>query len=147
MNVKSNEKEREFSKHLMTLLNHGALNLAMALGYRTRLFDVMDGFESPQTASAIAKKAGLNERYVKEWLGIMVSGCIVDLSLSSSGEDLFYLPKEHGGLITRRAGSSNLGVYTQEIPLLTTCALEPVLQGFSTGEGSRIVITRSFMNL
>jgi SAM-dependent methyltransferase len=135
MNAKSNEKGREFSKRLTTILNHGALNLAMALGYRTRLFDVMDGFESPQTASAIAKKAGLNERHVKEWLGVMVSGGIAELRPSSSGEDLFYLPKEHGDLIARRAGSSNLGVYTQEIPLLTACAFEPVLQGFSTGEG------------
>ena len=135
MNAKSNEKGREFSKRLTAILNHGALNLAMALGYRTRLFDVMDGFESPQTASAIAKKAGLNERHVKEWLGVMVSGGIAELSPGSSGEDLFYLPKEHGDLITRRAGSSNLGVYTQEIPLLTACAFEPVLQGFSTGEG------------
>ena len=57
------------------------------------------------------------------------------MSQSSSGDDLFYLPKEHADLITRRAGNSNLGVYTQEIPLLTTCAMEPVLQGFSTGEG------------
>jgi ubiquinone/menaquinone biosynthesis C-methylase UbiE len=135
MNANSVEKQRKFSKRLTAILNDGALNLALAIGYRTRLFDVMDGFELPQTASAIAKKAGLNERYVKEWLGVMVSGGIVELSQSSSGEDLFYLPKEHADLITRRAGNSNLGVYTQEIPLLTTCAIEPVLQGFSTGEG------------
>lgn len=135
MNAKSNEKGREFSKRLTAILNHGALNLAMALGYRTRLFDVMDEFKFPKTASAIARKAGLNERYVKEWLGVMVSGHIVEFSQSSSGDDLFYLPKEHGDLITRRGGNSNLGVYTQEITLLTTCALDPVLQGFSTGEG------------
>ena len=78
MNAKSSETGREFSKRLTTFLNHGALNLAMALGYRTRLFDVMDGFESPQTAAAIAKKAGLNERHVKEWLGVMVSGGIAE---------------------------------------------------------------------
>jgi len=135
MNANSIEKQREFSKRLTTILNCGALNLAMALGYRTHLFDVMDVFESPQTVSVVAKRAGLNERYIKEWLGVMVSGGIVELSQSSSGDDLFYLPKEHADLITRRAGNSNLGVYTQEIPLLTTCAMEPVLQGFSTGEG------------
>jgi ubiquinone/menaquinone biosynthesis C-methylase UbiE len=135
MNAKSNEKGKLFSQRLTAILNHGALNLAMALGYRTRLFDVMDEFESPTTASAIATKARLNGRYVKEWLGVMVSGDIVEWSQNPSGEDLFYLPKEHGDLITRRAGNSNLGVYTQEIPLLTTCALAPVLQGFSTGEG------------
>jgi ubiquinone/menaquinone biosynthesis C-methylase UbiE len=127
--------KKAFSERLTTILNFGALNLAMALGYRTRLFDVMDGFELPQTASTIAREAGLNERYVNEWLGVMVSGDIVDLSQSPSGKELFHLPKEHGDLITRRAGNANLGVYTQEIPLLTTCAIEPVFQGFTTGEG------------
>jgi ubiquinone/menaquinone biosynthesis C-methylase UbiE len=135
MNAISIENQREFSKRLTTILNCGALNLAMALGYRTHLFDVMDAFESPQTVSVVAKKASLNERYVKEWLGVMVSGGIVELSQSSSGDDLFYLPREHADLITRRAGNSNLGVYTQEIPLLTTCAMEAVFHGFSTGEG------------
>ena len=135
MNAISIENQREFSKRLTTILNCGALNLAMALGYRTHLFDVMDAFESPQTVSVVAKRAGLNERYVKEWLGVMVSGGIVELSQSSSGDDLFCLPREHADLITRRAGNSNLGVYTQEIPLLTTCAMEAVFHGFSTGEG------------
>ena len=135
MNAISIENQREFSKRLTTILNCGALNLAMALGYRTHLFDVMDAFESPQTVSVVAKRTGLNERYIKEWLGVMVSGGIVELSQSSSGDDLFYLPREHADLITRRAGNSNLGVYTQEIPLLTTCAMEAVFHGFSTGEG------------
>ena len=135
MKEKSIEKQKRFSKHMTHILNFGALNLAMALGYKTRLFDVMDELEVPQAASAIAEKAGLNARYVREWLGVMVSGDIVELSQSASGDDLFYLPKEHGDLITRRARNSNLGVYTQEIPLLTTCAMAPVLQGFSSGEG------------
>lgn len=117
------------------ILNYGALNLTMAIGYKTGLFEVMDTLETPQTASSIAREAELHERYVKEWLGVMVSGGIVELSQGSSGGDLFFLPKEHANLITRRAGTSNLGVYTQEIPLLTACAMEPVLKGFSTGEG------------
>jgi len=144
MNTTSEEKKTAFSKRLTAILNHGALNLAMAIGYRTRLFDVMDELDCPETASAIAAKSGLNERYVKEWLGVMVSGQIVELSRASSGKHLFHLPREHGDLITRRAGNSNLGVYTQEIPLLTTCALEPVLRGFSTGEGVTYVQYRDF---
>jgi ubiquinone/menaquinone biosynthesis C-methylase UbiE len=135
MGRKSMEKNREFSKRMATILNCGALNLAMAIGYRTRLFDVMDGFEGPQTASVIAEAAELNDRYVREWLGVMVTGGIVELSRSASGDDLFHLPREHGDLITRRAGNSNLGVYTQEIPLLTACAIDPVLEGFRTGGG------------
>lgn len=117
------------------ILNFGALNLAMSVGYRTGLFDVMDMFETPQTVTAIAEKAGLNSRYIREWLGVMATGGIVELSQDDEAQSRFFLPKAHADLLTRRSGNANLGVYTQEIPLLTTCALEPVVQGFSTGAG------------
>jgi len=129
------EPKNTFLSKITDILNYGALNLAMAVGYRTRLFDVMDTFDSPQTVSVIAEKAELNSRYVCEWLGVMVCGGIVELSGDKEGRDRFYLPKEHGDLITRRAENSNLGVYTQEIPLLTVCAMESVYSGFYTGEG------------
>ncbi len=119
---------------MINILNYGAINLAMAIGYRTGLFDVMDAFDRPQNIGDISDKAGLNPRYVKEWLGIMTTAEIVELSRKDS-EDQYYLPKHHGDVITRRAGNSNLGVYTQEIPLLTTCAMEAVIDGFTTGEG------------
>jgi DNA-binding IscR family transcriptional regulator len=41
------------------------------------LFDIMDHMKTPQPVSVISKKAGLNERYVREWLGVMVTGGIV----------------------------------------------------------------------
>ena len=107
----------------------------MAIGYRTGLFDVMDAFESPQTIEAISDRAGLNPRYVQEWLGAMTTAEIVELSEAKDGENQYYLPRHCGDLIARRAGNSNLGVYTQEIPLLTTCAMEAVIDGFTTGEG------------
>lgn len=129
------EPKKAFWEKMTNILNYGALNLGMALGYQTGLFDVMDTFDTPQTLSTIVEKSGLNSRYVAEWMGIMVSGDIVELSLDDTGQDLFYLPKAHGDLITRRAGNSNLGVYTQEIPLLTRCAMEPVSNGFYTGSG------------
>lgn len=130
------EREREdFSRKMVDILNYGALNLAMAIGYRTGLYDVLDTFDAPQTISSIVEKAGLNFRYVKEWLSIMAAGGIVEVSPAADGEARFYLPKAHGDCITRRAGHSNFGVYTQEIPLLTTCAMEAVIERFHTGDG------------
>jgi ubiquinone/menaquinone biosynthesis C-methylase UbiE len=131
----SGNKRENFSKKMTEILNYGALNLAMGIGYRTGLFDVMDGFDSPRTVSAIAEKAGLNARYVKEWLGVMVCGGIVELTVDDAGKDLFFLPEEHGDLMATRSGHNNIGLYTQEIPLLTTCAMDPVVQGFNSGEG------------
>jgi ubiquinone/menaquinone biosynthesis C-methylase UbiE len=124
-----------FSERMIQILNDGALNLALAIGYRTGLLDAMDLTDAPQTADHISQQTGLNRRYIDEWLGIMVTGEIVELSLSPDGRNLFYLPKQWGDLLTRRAGNANLGVYTQEVPLLTNAAMEPVVNGFKTGEG------------
>lgn len=131
----SDKKREAFSQKMIGILNDGALNLAMSIGYRTQLFDIMDSSDAPRSPAEIAEISGLNERYIREWLGIMATGGIVELIWDSDGESRYCLPKEHGDLLARRAGHHNLGVYTQEIPLLTGCALEGVLRGFETGEG------------
>lgn len=135
MNAKSTTKKKDFGQTMTDILNYGALNLAMSIGYRAGLFDVMDTFDTPQTVAAIAEASGLNSRYITEWLGVMATGEIVEISQNDKEQTCFYLPKAHADLLTRRAGNANLGVYTQEIPLLTSCALEPVIRGFQTGEG------------
>jgi len=135
MGDNTRNERQQFSEKIVQILNQGALNLAMGLGYRMGLFDVMDTFEAPASLSAISKTAGLNARYVLEWLGVMATGGIVRLSRDNEGQDLFYLPKAHADVITRRSGSANLGVYTQEIPLLTSSVFDAVANGFRTGQG------------
>ena len=71
------EPKKDFLSKMTDILNYGALNLSMALGYRTGLFDVMDALEAPALLAEIAHKAGLSPRYVREWLGVMVTGGIV----------------------------------------------------------------------
>jgi len=124
-----------FSERMLKILNYGALNLALAIGYRTGLLDAMDVFEIPQTAESISEKTRLSPRYIEEWLGVMVTGEIVELSRTPGGENLYYLPQHCGDVLTRRAGNANLGVYTQEMPLLTGSAMEAVIRGFKTGAG------------
>ena len=129
------DDDQSFQDKMVDILNHGALNLAMGLGYRTGLFDVMDAEKQPRTVDELSTTANLDRRYVKEWLGIMVCGGIVELVDGDDGVSRFFLPTSHGDVLARRAGSSNLGVYAQEIPLLTACAMEHVYQGFLTGNG------------
>lgn len=135
MGAETNSGKKAFSEKMLAILNYGAVNLAMAIGYRTGLFDVMDSLDRPREAVEIAGQAGLDARYVREWLGVMATAEIVELSRAADGRPLFYLPKAHADYITRRSGNNNLGVYTQEIPLLTDCAMEAVIDGFYTGEG------------
>lgn len=124
-----------FSEHLVTILNHSALNLALSIGYRAGIFDFLDQLEAPCTIAQLAEGSGLHGRYLKEWLGVMVCGEIIELHSAPGEMDHFSLPKDHGDLLCRRAGSNNLGVYTQEMPLLTTCALEALMADLGTAEG------------
>ena len=128
-------QQDSFAQYMSRILNHSALNLALALGYKTRLFDVMQDMSKPHRAQTIAARAGLNVRYVREWLGVMVCGKIIEVISGEDVPDRFFLPPDHAALLTRNAGATNLGVYTQEIPLLTVCAMEAVLDGFYTGKG------------
>jgi len=140
MTESANTRREAFSQKMVDILNYGALNLAMGIGYRLGLFDVLDTFNSPESIEKIAEKSGLNNRYIKEWLGIMVTGRIIEIikdenSKDKNNDNLYFLPKEHADFLTKRSGNSNMGVYTQEIPLLTNCAFESVLKGFQTGDG------------
>lgn len=125
----------DFSNRLNEILNHGALNLAMAIGYKNGIFDILEDLNKQVTIAEIASVSRLDARYLQEWLGIMVTGGIIELSTDSDGTDRFFLPSDHAAFLTRKSGSNNMGVYTQEIPLLTSCALDSVNKGFKTGRG------------
>ncbi|MGM0611119.1 MAG: class I SAM-dependent methyltransferase [Thermodesulfobacteriota bacterium] len=125
----------DFAQKMADILNCGALNLAMAIGYKNRIFETLEDMGRPATAAEIAAASGLNDRYLREWLAIMVTGQIITPGKNPDDENTYYLPPEHASFLTRKSGSSNLGVYTQEIPLLTSCAMESVIRGFETGEG------------
>jgi len=107
-------KAEAFSGKLMTAVNHGALCLMAAIGHRTGLFDAMSGL-LPSTSEEIAKKSGLNERYVREWLGAMVTAGVVEVDQISTR---YVLPPEHAAYLTRSAGADNHAVDSQYISVL-----------------------------
>jgi hypothetical protein len=103
-----------FADRLLKVLNDGALCLMISVGHRTGLFNVMRTL-SPSTCAEIADRAALNERYVREWLGAMVAGRVIECDPAT---DRFSLPPEHAAYLTRSAGAENIGVFTQYISLL-----------------------------
>jgi hypothetical protein len=108
------DKAESFSEKLLTALNYGALSLMMSIGHRTGIFDAMRALP-PSTSEEVAKASGLNERYVREWLGAMVSAGVIDVDPTSTR---YTLPAEHAAFLTRAAGADNLSVFTQYIGLL-----------------------------
>ena len=71
------DRAEAFAGRLIGVVNDGMLALMVSVGHRTGLFDVMAGLERADSAT-IAASAGLQERYVREWLGAMTTGGIVD---------------------------------------------------------------------
>lgn len=120
----------KFVNKLLEVINAGGLNLMLSIGHRTGLFDSMAEMD-PSTSEQIAKKSGLNERYVREWLGAMVSGQVINYNPC----DMTYsLPAEHAALLTRAASPDNIAVTTQWIPVLAYVEDE-VVECFKKGGG------------
>jgi len=119
-----------FADRLRSVLNDGALALAISLGHRTGLFDVMArlGFA---TSGEIASSAGLHERYVREWLGAMVAGGVVELE---PRERAYRLPPEHAASLTRAARPQNVAATAQWIALLGGVE-DRVVECFERGGG------------
>jgi 2-polyprenyl-3-methyl-5-hydroxy-6-metoxy-1,4-benzoquinol methylase len=103
-----------FGERMTGILNGAALALMTSIGHRTGLFDVMAGMP-PADSGKIAAQAGLSERYVREWLGAMVTGGVVEYD---PGQRTYALPREHAACLTREARPNNLAATTQWIALL-----------------------------
>ena len=100
-----------FEERLVDILNAGATCLMVSVGHRTGLFDAMAD-SVPGTSAEIAERAGLNERYVREWLGAMVASGGVTCDGDSG---TFHLPSEHAACLIRDAAPNNMAVFAQYI--------------------------------
>ena len=107
-------KAEQFAEKMMGVLNGASVALMVSVGHRTGLFDTMAGL-APSTSDEIAEAAGLNERYVREWLGAMVTGRIVDYDPAGR---TYVLPAEHAAFLTRAASPNNMAVPAQFIAVL-----------------------------
>jgi 2-polyprenyl-3-methyl-5-hydroxy-6-metoxy-1,4-benzoquinol methylase len=107
-------KAEAFGGQMMGVVNNGMLALMLSVGHQTGLFDTMASLP-PSTSHEIAKAGGLNERYVREWLGVMVTGGVVEYA---AARHAYRLPPEHAASLTRAAGPGNLANMTQFIALL-----------------------------
>jgi 2-polyprenyl-3-methyl-5-hydroxy-6-metoxy-1,4-benzoquinol methylase len=124
------KKAEAFAGRLLGALNDGALCLMVSIGHRTGLFDAMRD-QPPQTSEGIASRAGLNERYVREWLGAMVTSGVISVDPQSVR---YRLPPEHAAYLTRPAGADNLAVFAQYVPLLGNVEDE-IVECFKNGGG------------
>lgn len=122
-------KAQAFGGAMIGVINSASTALGLSIGHRLGLFDAMAGME-PSTSQQIADAAGLQERYVREWLNGMVVAKVVEYEPSTQAYDL---PAEHAA-VTRAAGPGNVANFAQFIPLLSSVEGE-LMDAFRDGGG------------
>ncbi len=123
-------RQEAFGQRMLDLLNHAGLALMISVGHRTGLFDALAGRDFA-TTDEIAAQTGLNERYMREWLGAMVAGGVVELEATGKH---YRLPDEHAAWLTRASSPNNVAASTQWIAVLG--AVEGhVVEAFRHGRG------------
>ena len=123
-------KSEAFAEKMLSVLNGASVGLMASIGHRTGLFDQMADLP-PSTSAQIADKAGLDERYVREWLGAMVTGGVVEHDPQNG---TYILPKEHAAWLTRAAGSNNIASTTQWIAVMAGVE-DHITECFKNGGG------------
>jgi ubiquinone/menaquinone biosynthesis C-methylase UbiE len=135
-------KAEAFGGHVINILNGGMLSLMLSIGHKTGLFDKMAELP-PSTSEEIAKASGLNERYIREWLGAMVTGRIVDYN-ASTGK--YHLPPEHAASLTRAAGPGNLCAMAEFVPEMAAVQ-DGIVRSFQQGGGVPYADFENFQRL
>jgi hypothetical protein len=123
-------KAEAFAGRIVTALNNGALCLMMSIGHRTGLFDALRE-APPATSEQIARRAQLQERYVREWLGAMVCAGVVEVDPAPLR---YRLPPEHAAFLSRAAAADNLAVFAQWIGVFAGVE-DDVIECFKKGGG------------
>jgi SAM-dependent methyltransferase len=117
-----------FAERIFGLYRDGLLVLMLDLGHRTGLFEA--AASGPATSEALASRAGLDERYVREWLGAMATAGIVEYEPAAG---TYRLPAEHAVCLTG-GGSANLAPMAQAIAHLAK-HVGQVAEAFRSGGG------------
>ena len=123
-------KQEAFAGRVVDMLNNACLALMTSVGHQTGLFEAMAAMP-PATSGDIARRTGLNERYVREWLGGMVVGGIVEYEPQTG---TYTLPSDHAASLVSAAGPDNLASMMQYVSLMGEVE-QQVVEAFRKGGG------------
>ncbi|HEV3310975.1 MAG TPA: class I SAM-dependent methyltransferase [Chloroflexota bacterium] len=118
----------DFPKRLLDIYTGAVLTCMIAIGHQTGLFEA--AAKGPATCDQLAERAHLTERYVREWLGAMVTGGIM---VFRPDDATYELPLEQRRFLSGDA-ASNAAPQSQLFPLLGRI-LPEVVTAFREGGG------------
>ena len=120
----------DFSNYMIDVINKGSLSLMLSIGHRTKLFDVISTLP-PSTVEDIALNSKLNQRYVREWLGAMVTGKIIEYDPTTNK---YWLSNDRAKYLTRENNIYNFAASMQWVPILAQVEDE-IVECFTKGGG------------
>ena len=124
-------KQNNSASKTLQIINDAALALMMSIGHRTRSLRYDGRPAAVDGGGPSLRPPRLNERYVREWLGAMVTGGIVEYDPASG-----HLPPSARarGCLTRASSPNNVAVTSQWIAVLGG-AEDAVVEAFRHGRG------------
>jgi ubiquinone/menaquinone biosynthesis C-methylase UbiE len=105
--------EAAFAETLLGAFRDAATAIMISVGHRTHLFEAMK--EGPATSFELAERAGLDERYVREWLGAVTAAGIATIDRASRR---YSLPAAHAAFLGRDASRGNMAAMFQFISVM-----------------------------
>jgi len=120
----------QFAGRVLEVFNDASVALMASIGAQTGLFDTMAALP-PATSQEVATAAGLNERYVREWLAAMTTARFV---LHDPDARTYWLPPEHTASLTTAAGPQNLALLMPLVAMLGNVEQE-IIECFRVGGG------------
>lgn len=124
------QKAEAFGARMLDICSNGMLMSMTSIGHEVGLFEAMAG-KPPATSQVIADVAGLNERYVREWLSCLASAGIIDYDPITAS---FSLPDEHAASLTKAAGPMNMALWAYAMTGFGE-ALDQLVTSFRNGGG------------
>ncbi|MDX6627849.1 MAG: hypothetical protein QOH00_95 [Gaiellales bacterium] len=124
------QRAEEFGHRMLGTVNGAMLTLGISLGHRTGLYDTLAQLEAA-SSQEIAQHAGLDERYVREWLAGQLAGEIVEHDAVAG---TWWLPHEHALSLTRGAGANNIAFMATGLSRFAELE-DDVLEAFHAGGG------------
>jgi SAM-dependent methyltransferase len=123
------QKAQVFAGKMLAALSNAALVLMASVGHRTGLLAQLAS-SPPTTSVDLAAKAGLAERYVREWLAVMTTAGVV---VYDPGYATYALPAEHAAFLTD-GGPVNIAVNSQFLAV-TAGVEDEIVARFRDGKG------------
>src|SRR6266850_7964669 len=103
------QKAKQFGAKMLAHFTGSMMTKMVEIGYDTGLFEA--SLAGPATSEELASRAGLKERYVREWLGAMATNGIYRYDAASRR---YELPEEHAALLTGKT-AQNLSPHAKMI--------------------------------